>query len=104
MKKYAIIQLLGKQYQVAEGEQIIVDKLDKKDGEKLEVTDVLLIKNEQEVLVGQPLVDKAKVQLKVIKQQRADKIRVARFKAKSRYRKVYGHKQPQTVLEVVSIS
>ncbi len=104
MKKYAIIQLLGKQFQVTEGDQLIIDRLDKEEGKKFDITDVLLIKSDKELKIGQPLVEKAKVNCKVVKHQRAKKIRVARFKAKSRYRKVYGHKQPQTVVEIVSIS
>ena len=51
-----------------------------------------------------PLVEKAKVSCKVVKHQRAPKIRVAKFRAKSRYRKVFGHKQPQSVVEIVKIS
>lgn len=104
MKKYAIVQLLGKQFQVIEGDQLIIDRLDKEEGEKFDITDVLLVKSDKELKIGQPLVDEAKVKCKVVKHQRAKKIRVARFKAKSRYRKVYGHKQPQTVVEIVSIS
>ncbi len=104
MKTYAVIQLLGKQYQVSEGDTFIVDSLDKNEGEAFSVTDVLLVKTDKDTQIGQPLVEKAKVDCKVVKHQHAPKIRVARYKAKSRYRKVYGHKQPQSVVEVLKIS
>lgn len=104
MKTYAVIQLAGKQYQVTQGDTLIIDHLDKKEGETFAVTDVLLLKTEKDTQIGQPLVEKAKVECKVVKHQHAPKIRVARYKAKARYRRVYGHKQPQSVVEIVKIS
>jgi large subunit ribosomal protein L21 len=55
------------------------------------------------VEIGAPLVKGATVTLKVKTHQKGDKIRVAKYKAKSRYRRVYGHRQPETTVEVVSI-
>jgi large subunit ribosomal protein L21 len=100
---YAIIQLTGKQYKVSEGETLIVGTLEAKEGETVTITDVLLTSNGTKATVGTPLVKGAEVTLKVVEHNRAPKIRVAKYKAKSRYRKVYGHKQPQTVVEVVKI-
>lgn len=104
MSKYAVIQLQGKQYQVEEGDQFAVDQLDKKEGEKFTVTDVLLLVNDQDRQIGQPLVVGAKVECEAVNNQRGEKIRVAKYKAKSRYRKVQGHRQYQTVVKVLKIA
>lgn len=100
---YAVIQLQGKQFKVTEGETITVDHLDQDAGTKVEVTDVLLVADGQEVKVGTPLVEKAKVTLEVVDQVKGDKIRVATYKAKSRSRKVRGHRSHLTQLIVKSI-
>ncbi len=100
---YAVIQLTGKQYKVSEGEKLTVGRLEAKEGETITVTDVLLTTTGDDTIVGTPLVAGASVTLKVLIHDRAAKIRVAKFKAKSRYRKVQGHKQLQTQVEVVSI-
>ncbi len=101
---YAIIQLAGKQFKVAEGDVITVDRLDSAPEEKVEITDVLLVGNGDKSTIGSPLVKNAKVTLKVRDNVRSKKLLVSKFKSKSRYRKAYGHRQHQTILEVVSIS
>ena len=104
MAKYAVIQLAGKQYQVAEGEQLTVDRQTGDVGNTITVTDVLLVGDDQTHTVGTPLVEKASVTLKIAGHGRGDKIRVGKYKAKSRYRKVQGHRQEQTTVDVVKIS
>jgi len=103
MSKYAIIKLSGKQYRVQEGDQFIVDKLDVDEGEKIKINEVLFIKSDKDTQVGTPLLDKATVEIEVLTQQRSKKLRVAKFKAKSRYRRVFGHRQHQSVVKVLSI-
>ena len=73
-------------------------------GKNLVVTDVLLYVDDQQKLIGTPLVKDAQVTLKVIKNLRGEKIRVATYRAKSRYRRVKGHRQELTQLEVIKIS
>lgn len=102
MSKYAIIKLSGKQYRVEAGDEFIVDKLDIDEGEKLKC-DVLLIKDEDKLLVGTPQLDKNVVEIEVTTQQKGKKLRVSKFKAKSRYRRVFGHRQHQSVVKVLSI-
>jgi large subunit ribosomal protein L21 len=104
MTKYAIIKLAGKQYRVQEGDEFIVDKLDVAEGEKINCSEVVLLKNGDKVLVGTPLVKKASVELEALTQQKGKKLRVAKYKAKSRYRRVYGHRQHQTVVKVLAIN
>ena len=103
MSKYAVIQLSGKQYLVAEGETLVVDKVETAPKSKLEVTDVLLVVDGKTIKVGQPTVAKAKVTLTVQATARGDKLRVATYKAKSRTRKVKGHRQLQSTLLVKKI-
>ncbi len=102
MSKYAIIKLSGKQYRVEDGDEFIVDKLDIDEGEKLKC-DVLLIKDGDKVLIGAPHLEKNAVEIEVTTQQKGKKLRVSKFKAKSRYRKVFGHRQQQSVVKVLSI-
>ncbi len=100
--QYAIIALQGKQYKVSPGDKLTVDLLSSAVGDKIEVTDVLLVNKDGKIEVGTPLV-KAKVILKVLEKGKDKKIRVAQYKAKSKYRKVYGHRQNITNVEVMSI-
>lgn len=101
--KYAVIQIAGKQYRVTPGQELTINHLDTEAGQNLTVTDVLLTVDGEQLQLGTPLVKDASVVLKVKSHDRADKVRVAKYKAKSRYRRVYGHRQPETTVEVVSI-
>lgn len=103
-KPYAIVQLQGKQYLVHEGETIVVDALNKKEGESFDSPDVLLLVTEKATTVGEPTVSKAKVSFGVAGHTKDKKIRVATYKAKSRYRKVKGHRSHKTELVVNKIS
>lgn len=104
MSKYAVIQLQGKQYQVQEGDEFLVDQLDKEAGSKFEVSDVLLLVDGEKKQIGQPLVVGAKVACELVSNQKGEKIRVAKYKSKSRYRKVRGHRQYQSTVRVLSIA
>lgn len=103
MSNYAIIQLSGKQFKVTEGDEFITDKVDHEEGETFSADGVLALRTEDELQLGQPLLEDTKVELEVLKQQRSKKLRVAKFKAKSRYRRVKGHRQHQSVVKVTSI-
>jgi len=104
MSSYAIIQLQGKQYKVHAGDTFVVDKLEQTADGTFSVNDVLLVAQDETLSLGEPLVVGASVSLKVLSHQKGEKIRVAKYKSKSRYRRVYGHRQHQTTLEVVKIS
>lgn len=101
--KYAVISISGKQQLVGEGEKLQVDRLDAKEGDTLQIKDVLLVVD-GEPKIGTPLVEGATVTAKVLSHERGEKIRVATFKAKSRQRKVRGHRQALTTVEIVSIN
>jgi len=99
---YAVIASGGKQHKVMVGDTIYVEKLDEKDGAKVNF-DTLLYANEDEVLVGAPLVKDVKVTGKVIKQVRSTKVIVFKYKPKKNIRKKNGHRQPHTAVEITSI-
>lgn len=101
--KYAVISISGKQQVVTEGEKLQVDRLPIKEGESFEIKDVLLNVDGDKVEIGTPLVEGAIVKAKVLSHERGEKIRVATFKAKSRQRKVKGHRQELTTVEIVSL-
>lgn len=99
---YAIIQLAGKQYRVTPGDTLVVNRIDGEVNASL-TADILLKSDGKNVEVGQPLVAGSQVTLKVVDHTQGDKIRVAKYKSKSRYRRVQGHRQQLTTLEVVKI-
>lgn len=102
---YAVIQTGGKQYKVEKGSTIIVDKLgDIKTGSDTTFDKVLLIVEEGKVTLGKPFIAGAVVTAKVITDDfKGEKIRVAKFLAKSRYRKVMGHRSRLSKVEISSI-
>lgn len=101
---YAVIQLVGKQFKVSEGQKFDTDRLtDKQEGDVFKITDVLLVADKKTSKVGTPLVKGAEVTVKVLEHNRDKKIIVLKYKSKSKYRKRIGHKQHKTVLEVVKI-
>lgn len=100
----AIIETGGKQYLVSPKEKLAIEKLPAKEGESVVFDKVLLVANDQEVKVGKPYVAGAKVSAKVLEQSKADKLVVFKYRAKSRYRRKYGHRQQQTVIEIESIA
>lgn len=102
--KYAVIQIAGKQYRVSEGDKVETNRLAETVGESITVSDVLLVVDGDKALIGDPLVKGASVTLQINDHHKGDKIRVAKYKSKSRYRKVIGHRQALTTWEVVKIA
>ena len=99
--KYAVIRLLGRQYKVAEGEELLVDKMNDL---KL-LPEILLVTDGEKVEVGKPVLKNAKVTLKVVKDvEKGEKIEVYHFKAKSRYKKHTGFRPQYTRVLVEKIS
>ena len=100
---YAIVETGGKQYRVEEGQIIDVERLPFEVGEEVELDQVLLVTGGGEMAVGRPIVEGAKVRATVLRQDKARKIVVFRFKAKQRFRKKAGHRQPFTRLRINEI-
>jgi large subunit ribosomal protein L21 len=100
---YAIIKTGGKQYRVAEGDKIFVEKLATEVDSEVEFDEVLAVINDGDVKVGSPLVDGAKVTAKVLEQGKEKKILVFKYKSKSNYRRRQGHRQPFTKVVIEKI-
>lgn len=100
---YAVIETGGKQYRVQEGDVIFVEKLPQNPDETVEFDRVLLVGKEGEVKVGNPFVPGARVTAKVLEQGKGPKILVFKYKAKSNYRRRYGHRQPFTKVQIEGI-
>lgn len=101
---YAIIEACGKQYKVAEGEEIFLEKLEANEGEKITFDQVLLLSDGTKVKVGTPTVKSAKVEATVVRHGKGEKIVVFKYKAKKNERKKQGHRQPYTVVKIDKIS
>lgn len=99
---YAIIQTGGKQYKVSEGDQIVVEKIDGDVDSEVVLDKVLSIIGDN-VKVGKPFIDGAKVTAKIVEHGKEKKILVFKYKAKSNYRKRQGHRQPYTKLSITKI-
>ena len=101
---YAIIRTGGKQYQVAAGDTLRVEKLQGDVGETVEINDVLLVADGDAVQVGQPLVEGAKVIAKIAEQGKAKKIVVFKKKRRKGYQVKKGHRQQFTALTIEEIA
>lgn len=102
--EYAIIETGGKQYKVNSGDIITVESLKKSEKKEVEFDKVLLYVNDEDVSIGSPYVDSIIVTGKIIDDIKGDKIRVSRFKAKSNYRRVTGHRQTLSQVEIGKIT
>lgn len=101
---YAVIETGGKQYKVSEGDVIYIEKLDVEAGADVAFDKVLLIGEGSNVKVGAPVVDGVSVAGKVIKNDKAKKVVVYKYKPKKGYHKKQGHRQPYTKVEITKIN
>lgn len=100
--KIAVIKTGGKQYKVKEGDKLKIEKIIGEVDSKIELDNVLLFADGDKVELGVPNLDK-KVEAKVIKQGKNKTIRVVKYKNKTRYHKVFGHRQRFTELEITKV-
>lgn len=100
--KYAVIKTGGKQYRVTEGDVIEVDKLEVKEN-LVTFDNVLLLVSDEDVQIGKPFVLEAKVKGKLLEQKKGEKIRVAKFKSKVRYRRVAGFRAMLSKVQIEKI-
>ena len=101
---YAVLRTGGKQYRVAAGDIVEVEKLGGNVGDVISLTDVLLIANGDTLTVGQPTVSGASIAARITGQYRGNKIQVFRYRPKKRIRVRKGHRQYLTRLEIQSIN
>ena len=102
---YAIVEISGKQYKVEEGDIVFVDRLETaEEGSKVTFDKVLLTSNEGKVEIGEDTVKGAKVEASVIGHGKFKKILVFKYKAKKNQRKMKGHRQPYTKIQIEKIT
>lgn len=100
---YAVFESGGKQYIAREGANVDVDRMSVEAGEKITFDEVLLTSDNGNVNVGTPYVKGAKVKVRVVGEVKGPKILVFKFKPKIRYKRMKGHRQPYTRVEIESI-
>lgn len=101
--KYAIIAISGSQYKVEEGQEITVDSLNLKEADTATTDKVLLTADGDKVQVGFPYVKNSSVEYQVIKNYQGRKLRVFKYKAKSRYQKTRGFRAQLTDIKIIKI-
>lgn len=100
----AIIVTGGKQYKVAEGDVVYIEKLDQEAGETVKFDQVLAVIDGEKATFGAPTVAGASVEAKIVKNGKGKKIRIFKYNPKKGYRKRQGHRQPYTKVEIGKIS
>lgn len=100
---YAIIATGGKQYRVSQGDVIYIEKVNQ-DVDSAISFDVLMMENEGDVKVGNPIIPGAKVEGKVLAQVKGEKIIIYKYKSKKNYHRKAGHRQPYTKVEITAIT
>ena len=101
---FAIIEAGGKQYRVAEGDKLKIEKIEADDKVDFVFDKVLLVNTDKDVKVGTPYVKGAKVEAKILRDGKAKTVIVFKYKPKKRYRVKKGHRQRFTEVEIVKIS
>jgi large subunit ribosomal protein L21 len=101
--EYAIVRFGGKQYKVSKGDILEVDRQNVELNGQVVLDDVLLFVSDGKIKIGKPKVANVKVKAKVLEHKKGEKIRVAKFKAKVRYRRVTGFRPSLTRLQIEDI-
>ena len=102
--KHAIIVTGGKQYRVAEGDVLFIEKLDVQSGDTVKFDKVLAVIDGDNAVFGTPVVKGAVVTANVVKNGKSKKIRVYKMKPKKGYRRTQGHRQPYTKVQIETIT
>ncbi len=100
---FAVIKTGGKQYIIKPGDRLKVEKIEGEVGDVIEIDKVLLVKKDDELKIGTPLVEGVKVKASIVEQGRAPKVIVFKKKAKKGYKRKKGHRQFYTTIEIQEI-
>jgi len=100
---FAVIKTGGKQYKVAADDTLRIEKLSKKPGEKLEFKDVLLTVDKNATDIGSPIVEGAKVEAELVRQERNNKIIVFKKRRRQNSRRRRGHRQDVSIVKILKI-
>lgn len=100
---YAIIETSGKQYRVEQGDTLVVDRMDAEPGSTIALDRVLLVGGPNDVKIGTPCVDGAKVNARVLEHPKGKKIISTKYRPRKRYRRRIGYRHSHTTLEILGI-
>lgn len=101
---YAVIVTGGKQYRVAEGDVLRVEKLPVEAGESVELDKVLMVADGEDIRMGAPYLDGGKVSATVKSHGRGEKVKIVKFRRRKHHRKQMGHRQDYTELQITGIA
>ncbi len=104
MSEYAIVKTGGKQYRVSPGDLVRVETLPGEEGDIVILEEVLMTSLDGVIAFGEPILNNSKVTATIISSGKGKKITVFKYKAKTRYRRKNGHRQPYTDLKITEIS
>ncbi|ACB84124.1 50S ribosomal protein L21 [Natranaerobius thermophilus] len=100
---YAVIETGGKQYKVSEGDVLEIEKLSQETEEQVTFDKVLLVKDDENVKVGTPVLEEAQVEGTVLEHGKGEKVTVFKYKPKKNYRRKQGHRQPFSKVKIDKI-
>lgn len=101
---FAVISHKGNQYKVEPNKEYMIDLMELGDQKKIQFSEVLLINDGDKNVIGDPIIKGAIVEADLVKNISDDKALVFKFKAKKRYKRTHGHRQPYTIIKVTNIS
>ena len=102
---FAIVEIAGKQFKVSKGDKIEVPKLkDHQEGDKVTIDKVFLRSDDKKTDIGMPIIAGASVELLLKEHGKAAKIRIFKKKAKKRYERTQGHRQPYSLVEITAVN
>lgn len=101
---YAIVEIGGQQFKIEKDQKLYVNLMEGEEGKELEFDQVLLLANGEDIQVGKPLVDGARVKAKVLTHVKSDKVLVFKKKRRKGYQKMNGHRQPMTQIQIEEIT
>jgi len=99
----AVIKTGGKQYIIKPGDRLKVEKIEGEVGDIIEINEVLLVKKDEDIKIGKPLVEGAKVKASIVEQEKGPKVIVFKKRAKKGYKRKRGHRQFYTTIEIKEI-
>ena len=100
---YAVVATGGKQYKVAEGDVLRIEKIPGEIGDTVNIDDVLMVADGDQVDIGRPRVENASVNARIVEQGKGKKVLVFKYKRRKRYRRMKGHRQPFTAIKIDNI-
>ncbi len=101
---YAVIKAGGKQYRVASGEKLKIERIAAAVGAEIVLDQVLMVADGENITLGTPTLSGASVKAKVLSQGRGDKVRIFKLRRRKHYRKSQGHRQNYTEIEIIGIA